>query len=478
MSQPAAIDAVAVAADLRRLRLASCPKLLFVTHGRGGGTDRHVSELTATVGKRAIVLVLHPTPEQDHCLAWRHEPTDFRLHFRLPEEQGPLRAILRAVGIARVHLHHTLGLDRGLLRLPADLGVPYDFTVHDFYTICPRVHLFDPVQLRYCGEPDENGCNRCLRHEPRTPASAIHAWREQHRPLIEGAARVFVPSADAAARIRRHFSAARITVASHPDAEREGPYPEPLTRPVAVGEPFRIVVLGALNPEKGSTVLVACAEDAAHRRLPLEFHLLGSVYPKPVRDPGKKLICHGPYRDEDLDRRLAALQPHLAWFPAQWPETYSYTLSAALRNGLPIAATDLGAFAERLAGRSGSSVRPWQTAPSAWNDLFLSLREGTPRESPSDLTRAPGGPCTYQDHYLDPIRSRLATGSDRCLVAAYLGPFARPAGGAVQALAHQMRGIFRDVLRKVYYSPLCYPLAARIPLRYRQWLGRKLGRAG
>ncbi len=37
--------------------------------------------------------------------------------------------------------------------------------------------------------------------------------------------------------------------------------------------------------------------------------------------------------------------------PAQWPETYSYTLTAAIDAGLPIVAPRIGAFVERLEGR-------------------------------------------------------------------------------------------------------------------------------
>lgn len=42
----------------------------------------------------------------------------------------------------------------------------------------------------------------------------------------------------------------------------------------------------------------------------------------------------------------------LIWFPAQWPETYSYTLSACLLGGWPVVAPDLGAFAEKVKGTS------------------------------------------------------------------------------------------------------------------------------
>ena len=39
--------------------------------------------------------------------------------------------------------------------------IPYDWTIHDYYTICPRVNLVN-VNHSYCGEPDVGGCNRCL----------------------------------------------------------------------------------------------------------------------------------------------------------------------------------------------------------------------------------------------------------------------------------------------------------------------------
>jgi glycosyltransferase involved in cell wall biosynthesis len=61
------------------------------------------------------------------------------------------------------------------------------------------------------------------------------------------------------------------------------------------------------------------------------------------------------------------------FFPARWPETFSYTLSAAMRTGLPIAAPRLGAFPERLADCPFAHLMEWDTDAAAWNDLFLSL---------------------------------------------------------------------------------------------------------
>ena len=64
---------------------------------------------------------------------------------------------------------------------------------------------------------------------------------------------------------------------------------------------------------------------------------------------------------------LAKVKPHVVWFPAQWPETYSYTLTAAIDAGLPIVATRLGAFSERLEGRPLT----WLVDPEASADDWL-----------------------------------------------------------------------------------------------------------
>jgi glycosyltransferase involved in cell wall biosynthesis len=38
----------------------------------------------------------------------------------------------------------------------------------------------------------------------------------------------------------------------------------------------------------------------------------------------------------------------MVWLPSIWPETFSYTLSIGLEAGVPIAAFDIGAIADRL----------------------------------------------------------------------------------------------------------------------------------
>ncbi|TXH36512.1 MAG: glycosyltransferase, partial [Burkholderiaceae bacterium] len=152
------------------------------------------------------------------------------------------------------------------------------------------------------------------------------------------------------------------------------PLPTPAPRPLATGRPLKIVVIGALSAIKGADVLEAAALEAARQKAPIEFHLLGYGYRHLQTQPRARLTAYGAYHEEDLPGLLAWLQPDIAWFPAQWPETYSYTLSAALQAGLPVAVPDIGAFAERVAGRPWSWVCPWGQDGKAWTDFFATLR--------------------------------------------------------------------------------------------------------
>lgn len=139
--------------------------------------------------------------------------------------------------------------------------------------------------------------------------------------------------------------------------------------------PLKVVVLGALSKIKGADTLEAVATLARKQGLPLEFHLLGYGYRALRSQPRANLSIHGAYQEADLPELLAWLNADLAWFPAQCPETYSYTLSACLAAGLPVMASDLGALPERLHDRAWTWLVDWQATPSQWVDHLLSAKE-------------------------------------------------------------------------------------------------------
>ena len=343
------------------LRLAQSPRqlLLFVAHGWGGGVRRHMDDLAELVSEQCDVLLLQPAAGDRVKLSWPKEGENFSAYFTLPSESTALVALLRELGLVRMHFHHVHGLPRSVLDLPAEVGVPYDCTLHDYYAICPQYHL-DTADGRYCGEPDAQGCAACLSQRPGQWGLDITAWRDALGRLLRGADRVLAPSRDVAQRIARYFPDFDVLVMPHP----ETPFVEP-------GRVTRVMTLGNLSPEKGLRVVAACATDARERRLPLAFRVLGTTAEPVPHWPAAALSIHGQYADEDLPTLIAADRPDVIWFPAQVPETYSYTLSAALATGAAIVVSDLGALPERVSGHPRVMVVRWDATPAEWNEALL-----------------------------------------------------------------------------------------------------------
>lgn len=366
-----------LALDVARMRQgqeAGRQVVLAVLHDRAGGTLRHVRELAQHLGSQAQFLTLTPAPHKSVLLQWADEAEGFQLQFSLADDSAPLLQALRQLGVSHIHYHHLLGHDESVLNLPHQLGVAYDFTAHDFYSYCTHISLTGRDN-RYAGEVAPGQCNCCSPEGAAPYGGTVGAWRHRNVHFLTAARQVFAPSHDTARRIAAFAPGARLRVVPHTDLGNHAalPVPTPGARPA--GAALKVVVLGALSAIKGADLLEAVALEAARHNAPVEFHVLGYGYRHLQTQPKAHLSVHGAYDDQDLPRLLAWLRPDVAWFPAQWPETYSYTLSACLEAGLPVVAPDLGAFAERLHQRSWSWVERWDQTPAQWLDTFVQMRD-------------------------------------------------------------------------------------------------------
>ena len=360
---------------LQRLAASDRQLLLFVAHAWGGGIRQHMNELALLVGAQCDVLLLEPAAAGTVSLSWLRPGEHFIAYFTLPDDMPALAGLLRELDLARIHFHHVHGLPRAVLELPAMVGVAYDCTLHDYYAICPQYHLVG-ADGRYCGEPDATGCAACIAGRPAQWPLDIGAWRSLFGALLRGAERVFAPSHDVERRVARYFPDLAVTVLAH--AEVPLAAPERLTR---------VATLGTLSPEKGLRVVAACAEDAHARRLPLSYRVVGGVS-EPLPRQLLPLLVQGEYGDAALPALIAAERPDVIWFPAQVPETFSYTLSAALGSDAAIVASDLGAFPERLAGRPRSWLLPWNATPGEWNAALLAADAARARPMPANARPA------------------------------------------------------------------------------------------
>ncbi len=326
---------------------------ILITHAGGGGVDRVVAQRCEALrgeGMRAIVL----RPRAGQCGVEDGEGHYPNLLYRLPQELCRVAALLRADRPAHIELHHQLGHDPAVLRLAAALGVPWDAYVHDYAWFCPRISLLS-YGRRYCGEPEVAGCEACVadlgsRLEERI---AVRDLVARSTRVLGDARRVIAPSADAATRMRRHFPAVRPVVA---------PWEHNLARHSLPGRTTarrrtlrRVAVVGAIGPEKGYDVLLACARDARARGLPLEFVVIGHT------EDDARLLAAGPvfitgrYEEGEAVALIRDQGADLAFLPSVWPETWCFALTRAWDAGLPVAAFDLGAQAERI----GQAGRGW-----------------------------------------------------------------------------------------------------------------------
>lgn len=359
--------------DRARLQHSPLPKILMVMHNVGGGTQRHVQELARYLEPRAICLVLIPLPDHQVQLQWLSPLEGYAEIFDWSTQASELLALLQDLQVRHVHFHHLLGFDPQIMQLPKQLNATYDFTAHDYYTACPQITLTTREQT-YCGEEGVKQCTQCLQERPAPTQERIEDWRLRHRLFLLQARNVLAPSADCARRIHHYFPGARVRHVPHFDIPDTQALPAPQGYAISARANLRIFVLGGVSASKGGNVLEAVALAAARQQVPLEFHLIGYPHRQMPCQPTASLTVHGPYQDEQLPLLLERLQPDVVWFPALWPETYSYTLSACLQAGLPVIAPNLGAFTERLSGRAWTWMRPWDTSPEAWIQTLQHIR--------------------------------------------------------------------------------------------------------
>ena len=462
-----------LALDVARLQAqaAHLPVVLAVLHDRAGGTVRHVRELAQFLQGKALFLMLSPAAGGTVVLRRAEEKEAFELAFRIADQMEELVQALRQLGVVHVHYQHLLGHSEAILDLPARLGAAHDFTAHDFYTYCKNISLTG-IDNRYVVPPRAGECGCCEPTDTAPYAGTVAQWRHRNALPLNNTRHVLAPSQDTAIRIAGFVPGARVQAVAHTDLPAQ--LPAPAAHPLAATAPLKIVVLGAMSAIKGADVLEAVAIEAAKRGVPVEFHLLGYGYRSLQTQPRARLTVHGGYKEEELPALLQWLQPDLAWFPAQWPETYSYTLSACLAAGLPIVAPDIGAFPERLAGRDWSWVMPWDASAAQWLDFFAQIRErhfieGQPPQQPTATGTAAAQPGStfYGDDYLQGLQPR-----DQALLQPLAAAFL--ATHRLQRQDHAARSGALILLAHLRSLPLLRGVARRIPAhwqrRVKNWL--------
>ena len=113
--------------------------------------------------------------------------------------------ILVDFGIELIHIQHFLGFTFDLPEIAQALHVPVIVSVHDFYLVCPTIHLMDDQQ-QFCGGTCTKGLGQCwlpLAWQDGLPVlkgGYIHEWRHRVGNALKHIG-LFVTPSDSAKRI-------------------------------------------------------------------------------------------------------------------------------------------------------------------------------------------------------------------------------------------------------------------------------------
>ncbi len=336
------------------------PVQLHVIHDLGGGTAKWLEDFCAADSKRTNLVLKSLTHQQamGTGLALYADVSD-EMPLRVwnfsreiqataqahPEYRRVLEEIIREHRVDVLLVSSLIGHSLDVL----DTGLPTVVVTHDYYPYCPAINIYFGGVCRQC---DGNRIGECFRENLQfnpfvtfPPVERVQV-RERFMDLVRRPnVIVATPSqsvADNLIRLNELFRQVSFRTIPHGYGHALGKVPSAAPSP---DERLRIVVLGQLSLLKGAELLRGSL--TALNKF-ADIWLLGAreVGESFQFKPGVHVVSH--YEIGDLPQHLANINPHVALLTSIAPETFNYALTELMMLGVPVAATRVGSFAERI----------------------------------------------------------------------------------------------------------------------------------
>ena len=326
-------------------------------HDLGGGSRVTREERSARLFEEGIphILVLPGADAEEITIVLRAPGIAHAYHTSTWADLGALIARVRGRRILINNLAHwddpirLAGLIEELLTVH---GFALEVLAHDFFFACPSHNLLG-ADDRFCHLPDIEVCSHCasrnrnfLVHTEAAEKISIPIWRAVMGRLLARADRVTCFSR----------SSARLLQKAYPDLPTPFVLPHFLTHfhdvpqltPDA-GHGLVIGVLGNLNVAKGARLVRGLAAAIQRAGSAARLVVLGALAPETNPNlAAQEFSAVSGYNHATLPAMLAAEGVNFVFLPSIWPETFSFVAEEVMALGLPLAAFDLGAPAERI----------------------------------------------------------------------------------------------------------------------------------
>lgn len=354
-------------ADRReREQMLHKPSALFVIHEAKGGAVNTTYDLAAALCTKYMSFVLVTgikkwklfkvsteridlVKEWEFVLSWTMDSD------KNDELERSLNEVIDRVQPAVVHVRALIGSGPWLIDHIKARGIPVVFSFHDYYTVCPNIHLVNDSQ-KFCRGKCDSSPGDCDVPKKWWPEKGVRlkgrytlSWRERMGAALKKCD-AYVTTANAARDIIRENIQLPPRNNFHVIAHgrsfefRYIPDVEKLSR-----RPIRILAFGAMTQTKGLHFIRELANRycGLTEKRGFEFHVLGRLSGNEPSD-NSPIVWHGEYPRDEVIERIKSIDPHLVIIPTIWGETYCHALTEAWIAGIPVIATDEGALAERI----------------------------------------------------------------------------------------------------------------------------------
>jgi len=249
-----------------------------------------------------------------------------------------------------VHIQHLSHLSTNIIDLVKDeYGIPILFTLHDFWMLCFRGQLTDPLFNR-CTGPSPERCLRCARFFFKNTVDIVDIdYYRRHMNRILGRVDLFLsPSKFLMNMFIRHGIPKNKIVYSRYGFRKD--LIKYKDRKHSSGSIIRFGFIGRIVPTKGVHILLKAFNRMRNKNARLlVFGYYGNLLSYLKRYANERVYFMGGFHNREIDKILDQIDVLVV--PSIWYENSPLVIQEAFLAGIPVIASNIGGMAELVKDR-------------------------------------------------------------------------------------------------------------------------------